>query len=692
MEDDLLAQLEAMGAEPVAEPQPSVDRAAAEKAFIEESGPVGAAIRGGMSGASFGAAPKMQQAVEYLLESIGLLDRNAADYISPQRKLELLREAYPKASFGGEMAGGIAPSLLTGGVASLAAGPTASIARKAVTTGLVEGAAGGATAAFEGGDAMDVALGSLLGGTLGAAPIAMAARSASKEAAKNAAALAKSMAKPEYRAAVNQVSKLELKLLDEQKTLNTIIGDLNSEKVSLRRKAESELKSLLSRQEKTAKEAASLRAKLEQSSPTSKTSPEYLEFKRADDELKRLQKLADDANKKAFEVQATAPTRLGAERERGIAAARKGVRKAEERVFTEEEKAQINDALIGLIEEKGVMRQGGNKGKKAAEAVAEAPAAAAAPAAPAPRTIKDLEQLQRELIEDAWAQDPESTLRALARATEINKDTLSRRLAKLGITKESAQEAVAARKAAAEAAADIVPPAGAAPAPTPAQSVFDVGEEELKGAKILEKLPVNADMSRKVQAERSALPARAEAARGGMERATKELQQAQTPIATTERSRFAPELEIRGERVAGLQDEVSKATAIREQALASMNQAQSPQARVALQSQIDNAEQRISDLTGEIASRGKAIEEQSYLQDLTKQGRVAPQEANVQLTQQMLDQAKKNLEAMRNVSPRNKARLRALFSDPFAAGSAAIRLLSQPTARALTDEDVESLL
>jgi hypothetical protein len=691
MEDDLLTQLQALGAEPVAPVPAPVDRAAAEKAFVEESGPVGAAIRGAMSGASFGAAPKMGQAVDYLLESIGLLDRNAPEYISPQRKLQLLQEAFPKASFGGEIAGGIAPSALTGGAASAIAGPGASVARKAAVTGLVEGAAGGATSALQGGDAMDIALGSLLGGTLGAAPMAMAARGASKEAAKNAAELAKTMSKPEYGAAVNQVSKLEMKLLNENTKLNTIIGNLESEKVSLRRKAESELKGLIAEQEKIAKEAASLRTKLEQASPTSKTSPEYLEFKQADEQVKRLQKLADDAKKKISQVQATAPTKLGAERERGIAAAKKGVRKAEERVFTEEEKAQINDALIGLIEEKGVMRQVGKKGKAAAEAVAEAPAAAA-PAAPAPKSIKDLQQLERELIEDAWAQDPEGKLRALARATGINKDTLKRRLAKLGITKESAQEAVAARKAAAEAATEIVPPAGAAPAPTPTQSVFDVGDEDLKGGKILEKLPVNAEMSRKVQAERSALPARAEAAKGGLERAAKELQQAQAPIVATEKSRFAPELKIRGEQAAGLREEVSKAIAMREQALAALQQAQSPQSRVALQAQIANADQRISDLTGEIASKGKALEQKSYLQDLTKQAMVAPQQANVQLTQQMLNQAKKNLDAMKNVSPSNKARLRALFEDPFAAGSAAIRLLSQPSARALTDQDVEPLL
>jgi hypothetical protein len=635
-----------------------------------------------------GAAPKMGQAVDYLLESVGLLDRNASEYISPQRKLQLLQEAFPKASFGGEVVGGIAPSALTGGAATALAGPGASLARKAAVTGLVEGAAGGATSAMEGGDAMDIALSSLLGGTLGAAPIAMAARGASKEAAKQAADIAQTMKKPEYSAAVNQVSRLEMKLLEENTKLNTIIGNLESEKVSLRKKAESELKDLIAEQEKTAKEAASLRTKLEQASPTSKTSPEYLEFKQADEQVKRLQKLADNAKKKVSEIQATAPTRLGVERERGIAAAKKGVRKAEERVFTEEEKAQINDALIGLIEEKGVMRQVGKKGKAAAEAVAEAPAAAA----PAPKSVKDLQQLERELIEDAWAQDPEGSLLSLARATGINKDTLRRRLAKFGITKENAQEAVAARKAATEAATEIVPPAGAAPAPTPAQSVFDVGDEDLKGGKILEKLPVNAEMSRKVQAERSALSAKAEGAKGGLERATKELQQAQAPIAATEKSRFAPELKIRGEQAAKLREEVSTAIAMREQALAALQQAKSPQRRVALQAQIANADQKISDLTGEIASRGKALEQQSYLQDLTKQGMVAPQQANIQLTQQMLNQAKKNLEAMRNVSPSNKAKLRALFEGPFAAGSAAIRLLSQPSARALTDQDVEPLL
>jgi hypothetical protein len=42
MEDDLFSQLDALGAEPVA--SAPVDRAAAEKAFVEESGPVGAAI------------------------------------------------------------------------------------------------------------------------------------------------------------------------------------------------------------------------------------------------------------------------------------------------------------------------------------------------------------------------------------------------------------------------------------------------------------------------------------------------------------------------------------------------------------------------------------------------------------------------------------------------------------------------
>jgi hypothetical protein len=157
MEDDLLTQLQALGAEPVAPAPAPVDRAAAEKAFVEESGPVGAAIRGAMSGASFGAAPKMVQAVERFLEALGVLDESSLQELSPQQKQEILRQEFPKAF-------GIAEA-----VGSLVAPSPAG--KSAAARTLVNSALGAGEAAMRGGSVGDIATGGLLGAAMEQIPV-----------------------------------------------------------------------------------------------------------------------------------------------------------------------------------------------------------------------------------------------------------------------------------------------------------------------------------------------------------------------------------------------------------------------------------------------------------------------------------------------------------------------------------------
>lgn len=471
-------------------------------------------------------------------------------------------------------------------------------------------------------------MGGIFGAVGGAAGEGLSAAVKGRQAARAARATEKAMKNPEYAAALNKASKVETMLTSEQSKLETLMGKLESEKISVRQQAEKDLRGLLDESRKAAKELEGIRVKLDQTKPASRTSPEFIEHQQAKAEVDRLQKLLDTNTRKLQEVEATAPTKLGAERERAIATAERGLQKAEQRVLSAQEEKEVNDILKKVFEGEKAAKKAARKAAK--QAPAQAPAQAVAPPEPEIKTIQDLSRVERELIEDFFANSPDASQRAAAAALGFDKSTFNRRMADFGLTKESAAEASRARAAqraqVEQAAEELVPgptpPAAPKQEPMPRGSMFS-----------------RADV-RKMRQQGEILPTRQAFAEEGAVRAREAVKAAEAPVVPTFQSRFAPEIDIRQEQVSQLSNQLEEAMAIRDEALRALQQAQSPQARAALQQNLARAEQVASETSQAYDDALKAFEEQSFMRDLLLPPQVAAQQRNVQRVEQEAQKAR----------------------------------------------------
>lgn len=644
----------------------------AQQQLEEAGGATGAAAMGALEG----FVPVVGKQVREMVQSPQLREQQRADY--------------PFVTAISEFLGGIPTGLGTAKIASKLAGPAASMARQALTSAGIEAGLGGATAAAKGGDVKDVALSSLLGGTLGGVGGAMQARGAAGVKSAAQEALAKN---PKYIEQLKQTNKLSNTLVDSEKKLARVEADLASEKISLRNAAQKNLNALKSDLEKSRKDLDALRVKAEKAPPADKTSPDYQAFQQRDQNVKRLERQQDSLQMKIRELEATAPTKLGAERERGIAAAQRDVAKAEERVFSAEEKAELNDALLKIMRQReGEVAAAGKvkaknerikreQAKKEAEAAPAEEAPAPAPAEEAPmRFGRDLSQREIELLEDFLASG--KSLRSIQSEIGVDKSTLSRRLKAYGITKESAAENAAkraAQKAELEAAAqDIVPEPTPAPAAPEAQ---------------LEKVPkvsrdiLSAADKRKLQQEEALGPIRQEAELGRYGRAQERLAAAEAaPAPTLAGSRFEPELEIRKEQLGAIGNELSKAVQMREEALAALQRAQ-PEAQPALLQQLQNAEQAVGRKAQEFDDAAKALEEETFMLAAKKEPVVAAERAITAADRQRYEEAQALVAQMENVSPGMKDQLLKILGP-----AAFVKSFSVPGVSELTDEDVKAVL
>jgi hypothetical protein len=640
---------------------------------LEEAGGL---LGAGAMGVLEGAVPVFGKQAREALTSPALREQQRADY--------------PMITALGEFIGGIVPGVGTTALASKLAGPTASIARQALTSAGVEAATGGATAAAKGGDIMDVALSSLLGGTLGGAGGFAQGKGLAKVRSAKQEALSNN---PEYVEQVKQVNKLADTLDKSRKKLARVEGDLESEKIGLRTAAEKNLDTLKSNLQKDREKLDALLVKAEKAPPSDKTSTEYQALQQYKDDVKRLQRQFDLEEKRISDLEGRAATQLRKEKQQAVAAAEREVAKAEERVFSAEEKAEINDALLKIMRQREGEVASARKAKARNERIKREQAKKEAEAAPvvetpAPIPVEEtpmtfgrqLSQREIELLEDFVASGKK--LRDIERELEnkISRSTLSRRFKELGITPESAKANVAKRaeeKAALEAAAqDVVPE----PAITPTPKVQ------------LEKVPkvsrdiLSAADKRKLQQQEATSSIQQEAELGRYGRAQERKQATEAAaVPTPEKSRFGAEIQIRKERLGKIGNDLSKAIQMREDALAALQRAQ-PEARPALAQQVKNAEQAIGQKAQEFDDAVKAFEEETFTLAARKEPIVRTERGIVASDEQRYQEAQALLAQMKNVSPGMMQRLMAASPEVI------IKMFSGPAISEFTDEDVKAVL
>ena len=655
---------------------------------LEEAGSAGGAFAAGLAE---GAVPVVGTPLRKAVQGEGLYEQQRADY--------------PVASFAGEALGSVAPTaLVSKGAQAAAKTPLGKGLGKLsfdYIDAALQGLLGGATTAAKGGDIYDVGIGALLGSGGSALGAGAKGQSVKQEAEAMKRALGPVKKTPEYEQAVKDLSAARTKLASTQDKLTTLQGDLGAETAVARRRAQDNVGKLKSEYEKLGKDLDALRVKSQQSAPTDRTSPEYQTWKQADDEVRRLQKQLDTEKAKLRNLEATAPTKLETERERGIAAAQRDVAKAEERVFSTEEKAELNDALLKIMRQReGEVAAAGKvkaknerikreQAKKEAEVAPAEEAPAPAPTEEAPMQFgRDLSQREIELLEDFWASG--KGLRDIGSEIGMDKTTLSRRLKAHGITKESAKANAAKRaaeKAELEAAAqDIVPEPAPAPAPTAPEAQLE------KVPKVSRDILSAAD-KRKLQQEEALGPIRQEAELGRYGRAQQRLESAQAPAPALAESRFGAEAVTREQQIQGLEQEFGKAMQIRDDALAMLQQARNPEARAALQQQVQGAEQAAAQKAQQIDDALKGFEEESFLADLKTPSKIGSQEQIVSRAKASVNEAQAAIDRLRNVSPEGKGMLRAaLRAAGSPLGRQVMKMVTAPTASELTDEDVKAVL
>jgi hypothetical protein len=644
----------------------------AKKAAVETAGPMAAAASGAVGGIPIVGPFMAEKGLEIATGQPGMREQLRADYPVPT------------------MMGEAATSFIGGGLAGRAGKAAAGKVAPAAGAMIAEMLYGAAEGGTQGG-----AEGALLGGALGAVPgaadviagkrVAKATKEATELAAKAAAA------EKANAPIMKQISKLQDDLRKADFNTRELQAGLESESIGRRQAAAKQLDSLEQGLIKERKALADIQGKIDRSAEaTMEGTPEFAEVQKAQQQLNEASKALAMKEKALDSLLVRAEVAGGVGQARAVEQAQRGVRKAEEGVFNVEEEAASLDMLRQMIEKIGKRRAGPGAG-----AAAPIPTTgAAAPELPAPiaqqptvKTIEDMKKLERELIENAWAEEPGIAQRALGRKTGINKDTLARRLAEYGITKESAQQAVAARKAAAQ-----------VPTPETAPSVFEGAPPTGKGKKkkgIFDEYPVQAQDIRTQLRGEATLPAKSEAQYERLRRAQQELEQVQAPRAGIEEGPMGSAIAL----ARSMRDEAAKAVEAANAQLAEaqtlLNFAPTPQARslysnelAAAQEAVQAAEQRLAKAQSDFASAESA-------ESLKAAPKVRAAESITASLQEEIKRLEATLQAVPNISePAKKTLMQKLRSPGTAEQTASLlsRLFRTSTLSEIYDQDVEPLL
>jgi hypothetical protein len=611
----------------------------AEQRYIAESGMSDAIMAGLAEGLSFGWSDEIQGLYDQMLGRAG-----EEGYVSPERRTELLKQgssgtAYDVADILGSVATGFYPIPgMQGATAARLAAQAGKAGRLAGRVGLegVKGAVEGAGRAKPG-QAIEGALtGAGIGVAGGALGEGLSAFSQARQAKRAANVSQEAMKNPAYKAAVEKSSKIETKLLDEENKLTKLMGDLESEKVSARKRAQADLDKMLKDSKKAREEVEDLKIELEKSKPASKTSPEYAEYENAKREVDRLASYLDASQRKLDDLQFSAPTTLAKEQEQAVSAARKGVQKAEERVFSQAEASEINDALLKAIKEQEAAdtarKQTIEYNRQAREANKEAQEAAAKQTAPpAEEPIGEfgrrstLTDRQYELLEDLWASGKSFRDIGLEVPGGIDRSKLSRIFQDRGVTKEMAKEN-AAKRAAQRAEQEAAQPATTAPA---LKELRPVPEKTKKFASTAEE--------QKLLRTDVAGPIKEQKRLEELARAQKQLEQADVAPPPVEQSRFSTEIGMRGQSVEQARQELGRAQQIMDNAIEQLRQAQKP--GQLMQESLPRAEQAAEQAVKAYDEAKRAFERQSFFDDLLTPPKVEAQRMSVQRTQGEMQKA-----------------------------------------------------
>ena len=537
--------------------------------------------------------------------------------------------------------------------------------------------------------------GALLGGALGAVPGAMdvAAGIRTTKAATSAAELAtkKTAAEAANAPIMKQISKLQDDLRKADFSTREIQASLESESIGRQQAAAKKLDDLEQSLVKEKKALADIQGKIDRSAEAAmEGTPEFAEVQKAQQQLNEASKALAMKEKSLDSLLVRAEVAGGVGQARAVEQAQRGVQKAEERILSVEEKAQAVDLLRQMIEKTGKTRAAPGMGTAT-------PVSAVTPAQPAPpsplpqqgaqRTMADLEQAKRELIEDALAQDPAGSLRKLGKATGMSKDSVDRAIKKLGITPESAKAAVEARKTAAQ-----------VPTPETAPSIFEGSPPSGKGKKkkgLFDVYPVQDQDIRNVLSKEATLPASGEAAYENLSIASKRLEQAQAPRAGIEEgpmgSAIALARSMRGEAAAAV--DASYERLVEAQTLLSF--APTPQARslysnelAAAQEAVQTAERRLAKAQSDFASTESA-------EMLKSEPKLRAAESIKSTLEQEIKSLESTLKEIPNISePAKKTLMQKLKSPETAEQTAGLlsRLFRTSILSEIYDEDLAPLL
>lgn len=612
---------------------------------------------------------------------------------------EQLRADYPASTLIGELATsvlGAAGAASAGRKAAAYLAPEAAKKTPAVISAigglLGETGYGAAEGATQGG-----VPGALVGGALGAIPGAIDLGSA-KMAQKAAVTAAEQKAAKEAAEKANapilkQIDKLTQESRAAKDELGKLKGDLESEKITKRQSAAKSLDQKQRELVKAKSELAELQGKIErQAEPGKEGLPQYASMQEARKAVaaasKALQVQEDALNKLLIQGE----VKLGTRQAGQIEKAAEGVRRAEEKVFGVETDVQLVDALRQMMEEIGKKSKPKSTIAAAPAPIPEPlPAEVVAPTAPAaPKTKKDLQEIERQMIEEQLAINPDAGLRFLQDQLGISRSTLSRRMRNLGITPESAAEAVAARKAAQQA-----PVPSAAPE-APAKSVFDEpGADAPEKKSLFDEYPITEGDIRKIISQETVLPVKGEAAYGQLERAQKRMAEASAPLPSVEEGMMSGAIS----RQRALRDQAQAALTDAQERLAEAetlyNFAPAPQAKALYANELAAAQENVQLRQAQLAKAESELASDESAFELATQPRVEAAAAKVASREEEIAKLTAQLQEIPNLSDSAKKTLRQkLLSPQSAAKTASVlgRLFRTSAINEIYDQDVEELL
>ena len=663
-------------------PQPgqTVERA---RQFAEESTPAGAFARSAMSSVSAGLANPLIDAVA---DALGIPQEFTA-----AEKLQILEEQFPKASLAGGVAGAVtplgAPSMTGRALTALTAKAAPMVQKGARVAGDV--ALGALQAGADGKDVVEGAAAGLIGSGAGevAGAVASPGAQAFKKTQEDIIRASVKKGSPIQRV-LDSVNNLQKSKIELQTKISDKISELDEKLVIGTQKGNQEINKLKKDLNKARKDAADVQRDIDLGKYKQGT-PEHEAAKAANEGAKAAE---DFFSKQEQALDGLMQKRLietGKERKTAISSAKAGIEQATKNLQKEQTQARLVQAIRNLAEESDESIKAYKKQLKAAKKserkrAAQREAQKAAAEAPAEETIEEVakpalsdfrytreqSEAEKELLEDAYATG--FSLRALAEQVGIPFQTLQKKIKnKYGITRESAEKAVAERAAKAEAqAAEAAAAAKEAPAP----------ELEPLAAKVPRPKPLNLldvyqstpSTIRKSLEAQSGSPIKVEAAQEELARQQAKLAEARQPgMFDIDESAFSEAIQAQKSKVAQAQQDLQQKLAVKEQAEAAFKAAPSPAGEEALmlaKEAVANAEDALTGAMQQQAGRGAAMEAR-------KQAATAPMRQQLSQTDQQLSNQLDELARLEKISMRQLKGFKAILASADQEAKAMVRNL-----------------